>query len=184
MGFGRLGAQGVPGAVALTATLDEIAQVTDLYKTREARLSRNLLYLTRSRTGYAYMRDCGIRLEPRKITEWLAEERTPSPEQQRRLEEAFRRLRRRNMRASLTRRLNARGGTRVEIHPVDQSDVDPQHQRTARWRHKNIYRWDPIVTAWSRSDLHDLSHQWQYVITDLGSDWRQYEHVAHLGFWA
>ncbi|WP_435220562.1 transcriptional regulator [Streptomyces sp. Tue6028] len=184
MGFGRLGAQGVPGAVALTATLDEIAQVTDPYKTPQARARRNLLYLTRSPTGYAYMRDCGIRLDRRKVADWLAGERTPSAEQQARLEDAFRLLRRRNMRPSLTRRLNAGGGTRVEIHPADQSAVDPRHQRTARWRHKNIYRWDPIVEAWSRSDLQDLSHQWQYVITELGSDWRQYENVGHVGFWA
>ncbi|MEU6325460.1 transcriptional regulator [Streptomyces sp. NPDC047009] len=138
--------------------------------------------MTRSRTGYAYMQDCGIRLDGRKIAAWLAEDRTPSPEQQMRLEEAFRRLRRRNMAPSLTRRLNTDGGTSVEIYPVDQSEVDPKHQRVARWRYKNIYRWDPIVAAWSRSDLHDLTHQWQYIISDLDSDWRQYEYVTHLGF--
>lgn len=184
MGFGQLGARGVPGAVALTATLDEIAHVTDPYKTPEECLRRNLLYLTRSRTGYAYMQDCGIRLDSRKITAWLAEDRSPNSAQQQRLEDAFRLLRRRNMAASLTRRLNAGGGTRVEIHHVDQSEVDEKHQRVARWRRKNIYRWDSIVQAWSRSDLRDLSHQWQYVITDLDSDWRQYEHVSHIGFWA
>ncbi|MFJ2007782.1 transcriptional regulator [Streptomyces chartreusis] len=184
MGFGQLGAHGVPGAVALTTTLDDIAHVTHPYKTADACLRRNLLYLTRSRTGYAYMQDCGIRLEPRKITAWLAEDRTPNAEQQRRLENAFRLLRRRNMAASLTRRLNADGGTSVEIYPVDQSEVDPKQQREARWRHKNIYRWDGIVEAWSRSDLHELTHRWQYVISDLDSDWRQYEYVTHLGFWA
>ncbi|GCB88125.1 hypothetical protein SALB_00794 [Streptomyces noursei] len=184
MGFGRRGAQGVPGALALTATLDEISQVTDPYKTSEDRLRRNLLYLTRSRIGYVYMQDCGVRLERRKITAWLAEDRTPSAEQQLSLEDAFRLLRRRNMAASLTRRLNADGGTRMEIYPVDQSGVDPKHQRVARWRRKNIYRWDGIVEAWSRSDLQDLTHQWEDVISDLDSDWRQYEHVTHLGFWA
>ncbi|MET7829283.1 transcriptional regulator [Streptomyces sp. NPDC005386] len=184
MGFGRLGAQGVPGEVALIATLDQIAQVTAPYNTPQARFSLNLLYLTRSPDGYTLMRDCGIRLDRRKITAWLTGERDPTPQQQARMEEAFRRLRRRNMRPSLTRRLNADGGTRVEIYPADQDDVEPQHQRTARWRHKNIYRWDPIVAAWSRSDLQDLSHQWRYVITELGSDWRRYEHVTHLGFWA
>jgi hypothetical protein len=184
MGFGQLGAHGVPGAVALTATLDDIAHVTDPHRTPDERLRRNLLYLTRSRTGYAYMQDCGIRLEHRKITAWLAEDRAPSAEQQRRLENAFRLLRRRNMGPSLTRRLNADGGTRVEIYPVDQSEVAPEHQREARWRHKNIYRWDDIVQAWARSDLLDLSHRWHYVISDLDSDWRQYEYVTHLGFWA
>jgi hypothetical protein len=184
MGFGRLGAQGVPGAVALTATLDEIAQITEPHKTPEDGLRRNLLYLTRSRTGYAYMQDCGIRLDRRKITAWLAEERVPDARQQRCLEDAFRLLRRRNMATSMTRRLNAGSGTSVEIYPVDQSEVEAQHQRVARWRHKNIYRWDPIIAAWSRSDLRDLTHQWQDVIAELGSDWRQYEHVTHLGFWA
>lgn len=184
MGFGQLGAHGVPGAVALTTTLDDIAHVTDPYKTPDERLRRNLLYLTRSRTGYAYMQDCGIRLEHRKITAWLAEDRAPSAEQQRRLEDAFRLLRRRNMAALLTRRLNAGGGTLVEIHPVDQSAVNPEHQRVARWRHKNIYRWDGIVEAWARSDLPELAHRWQDVISDLDSDWRPYAYVTHLGFWA
>ncbi|MGW8743653.1 transcriptional regulator [Streptomyces sp. NPDC055794] len=174
----------MPGAVALTTTLDEIALVTEPHKTPEDCLRRNLLYLTRSRAGYLYMQDCGIRLDRQMITAWLAEERRPRLEQQRRLEDAFRLLRRRNMAPSMTRRLNAGGGTRVEIYPVDQSDVDDKHRRTARWRRKNIYRWDPIVVAWSRSDLRELTHQWHDVITDLDSDWRMYEHVAHLGFWA
>ncbi|WP_326782450.1 transcriptional regulator [Streptomyces longwoodensis] len=174
----------MPAAVALNTTLDEIAQVTSRWITPTQRLRRNLLYLTRSRTGYTFMQDCGIRMDRRMITAWLAEERIPGPEQQRRLEDAFRLLRRRNMAPSMTRRLNARGGTRVEIYPVDQSDVDDKHRRTARWRRKNIYRWDPIVAAWSRSDLRELTHRWHDVITDLDSDWRMYEHVTHLGFWA
>ncbi|MCX5000765.1 transcriptional regulator [Streptomyces longwoodensis] len=174
----------MPAAVALNTTLDEIAQVTSRWITPTQRLRRNLLYLTRSRTGYTFMQDCGIRMDRQMITAWLAEERIPSPEQQRRLEDAFRLLRRRNMAPSMTRRLNARGGTRVEIYPVDQSDVDDKHRRTARWRRKNIYRWDPIVAAWSRNDLRELTHRWHDVITDLDSDWRMYEHVTHLGFWA
>ncbi|MEU3511308.1 transcriptional regulator [Streptomyces longwoodensis] len=174
----------MPAAVALNTTLDEIAQVTSRWITPTQRLRRNLLYLTRSRTGYTFMQDCGIRMDRQMITAWLAEERIPSPEQQRRLEDAFRLLRRRNMAPSMTRRLNARGGTRVEIYPVDQSDVEDKHRRTARWRRKNIYRWDPIVAAWSRSDLRELTHRWHDVITDLDSDWRMYEHVTHLGFWA
>ncbi|MFE5220805.1 transcriptional regulator [Streptomyces sp. NPDC056568] len=152
--------------------------------TAPERLRRNLLYLTRSRTGYIYMQDCGIRMDRRMISAWLAEERCPRCEQQRRLEDAFRLLRRRNMAPSMTRRLNAGGGTRVEIYPVDQSEVDDKHRRTSRWRHKNVYCWDPIVAAWSRSDLQELTHQWHDVITDLDSDWRMYEHVTHLGFWA
>ncbi|MER7966797.1 hypothetical protein ACFT1B_18480 [Streptomyces griseoincarnatus] len=126
----------MPAAVALNATLDEIAQVTDPYMTPSERLRRNLLYLTRSRTGYTYMQDCGIRVDRRMITAWLAEERCPRPEQQQRLENAFRLLRRRNMAPSMTRRLNDGGGTRVEIYPVDQSEVDDRHRRTARWRHR------------------------------------------------
>ncbi|MFK4152909.1 transcriptional regulator [Streptomyces fungicidicus] len=174
----------MPGAVALTTTLDEIALVTEPYKTPEDRLRRNLLYLTRSRTGYTYMQDCGIRMDRHMITAWLAEDRSPRAEQQQRLEDAFRLLRRRNMAPSMTRRLNADNGTRVEIYPVDQSDVDDKYRRSARWRRKNIYRWDPIVAAWSRSDLRELTHRWHDVITDLDSDWRMYEHVTHLGFWA
>ncbi|WP_037622791.1 hypothetical protein [Streptomyces aureus] len=185
MGFGRLGARGVPGAVALTITLDEIAQVTHPYRSPPPeRLRRNLLYLTRSRTGYTYMHDCGIRMDRRMITAWLAEECLPAADQQRRLEDAFRLLRRRNMTSSMTRRLDADGGTRVEIYPVDQSAVEGKHRRNPRWRHKNIYRWAPIVTAWSCSDLHELTRAWHDVITDLDSDWRMYEYVDHLGFWA
>lgn len=32
----------------------------------------------------------------------------------------------------------------MEIPPADQSYADAKHQRVARWRRKNIYRWDPI----------------------------------------
>ncbi|MFG2948423.1 transcriptional regulator [Streptomyces adustus] len=175
----------MPGAVALTTTLDELAQVTHPYRTPPPERSRNnLLYLTRSSTGYTYMQDCGIRMDRRMITAWLAGERLPAADQQRRLEDAFRLLRRRNMASSMTHRLNADGGTRVEIYPVDQSEVADQHRRTARWRHKNIYRWDPIVAAWSRSDLHELTCRWHDVITGLDSDWRMYEYVTHIGFGA
>ncbi|MFD0396135.1 hypothetical protein ACFQ3Z_44480 [Streptomyces nogalater] len=94
----------MPAAVALSTTLDEIAQVTDPYMTPSERLRRNLLYLTRSRTGYTFMQDCGIRMDRRMITAWLAEERHPRLEQQQRLENAFRLLRRRNMAPTMTRR--------------------------------------------------------------------------------
>ncbi|MFJ3616221.1 transcriptional regulator [Streptomyces hydrogenans] len=184
MGFGRLGAHGVPAALALTTTLDEIAGISQPYLTPRDRHRSHLLYLTRSRAGYALMQQSGILLDPRKITAWLSEERIPSAEQQQRLDEAFRRLRRRNMAPSLTRRLNSGGGTRVEIHPVDQSGVDAKHQRVARWRRKNIHRWDPIVAAWSCGDMREMTHQWEHAISDLDSDWRQYEHVTRLGFWA
>ncbi|MGW1543244.1 hypothetical protein ACWCPM_23905 [Streptomyces sp. NPDC002309] len=98
----------MPAAIALTTTLDELAEVTNPYRTPPPERPRNnLLYLTRSRTGYTIMQDCGIRMDRCMIAAWLAEERIPAADQQRRLERAFRL--RRNMAVSLTRRLSADG---------------------------------------------------------------------------
>jgi hypothetical protein len=120
MGFGKFGADGQPGGLALGKTLDRIAGIEEQIRTDE-QVERHLRYLTRSTAGYRAMRDSGIALDPRKLIGWLSQTRVPCTDQRTRIHHAYRTLRRRNMAPSLTRRLNAGGGTRIEIHPTDQS---------------------------------------------------------------
>ncbi|WP_328545550.1 transcriptional regulator [Streptomyces platensis] len=141
MGFGRLGARGVHGSVALAAGLDDRAFEGDRWKTPEEKLERALKYLTRSQAGYRAMEASGITPDVRTLAGWLSQTRTPTKDRQARLEAAYQTLRRRNMAPNLTRRLNAGGGTSIEIHPLDQSEVETRYTRYVPCRYKNIYRW-------------------------------------------
>jgi hypothetical protein len=80
------------------------------------------------------------------------------------------------------RRLNAGGGTRVEIHPLNQSQVPRPLQRLVEYRSMNVRRWDRIVESWSAGDHQGLDDSWEDVIVDLGSQWGQYEYVTNIGF--
>ncbi|MFK4189208.1 transcriptional regulator [Streptomyces sparsogenes] len=181
MGFGKYGAKGMHGATALAIALDRRAFEGDRWKTPEEKLRRALIYLTRSGAGYRAMEDAGITADARTLSAWLSQMRNPNRDRQARLEAAYQTLRRRNIAPALTRQLNANGGTRIEIYPVDEAEVDVRHQRGAPWRHKNVYRWNPIVAAWSAGDGMRLATAWEDIINDLDSDWRRYEYVSHIG---
>ncbi|MFG2402630.1 transcriptional regulator [Streptomyces lydicus] len=181
MGFGKFGAQGVHGATALAIALDRRAFAGDRWKTPEEKLRRALIYLTRSAAGYQAMEDAGITADARTLNAWLSQTRNPNRDRQARLETAYQTQRRRNIAPALTRQLNANGGTRIEIHPVDQTEVEVHHRRVAPWRRKNIYRWNTIVAAWSVGDQMRLAAAWEHTICDLDSDWRKYEYVSHIG---
>ncbi|GCD40378.1 transcriptional regulator [Streptomyces paromomycinus] len=181
MGFGKYGAQGVHGAMALATALDRRAFAGDHWKTPEEKHRRALLYLTRSAAGYRAMEDAGITVDARTLLAWLSQARAPSRDRQARLETAYQTLRRRNIAPALTRSLNAGGGTRIEIYPADEAEVEMCHRRVVPWRHKNIYRWNTIVAAWSVGDQMRLVAAWEDTICDLDSDWRKYEYVSHIG---
>ncbi|MDQ1022498.1 hypothetical protein QF035_000080 [Streptomyces umbrinus] len=83
----------------------------------------------------------------------------------------------------LTARLNKEGrGTRVEIHPLNQSQVDRPRQRAVEFRSMNVRRWDRIVAAWAAGDDQELDEAWVDQAVDLGSQWGQYEYVTNIGF--
>ena len=80
-------------------------------------------------------------------------------------------------------RLNRAGrGSRVEIHPLNQSGVRPSHQRVVEFRTLNVRRWEALVAAWSTGDDRALDDAWIEQIVDLGSQWGQYEHGTNIGF--
>lgn len=99
-----------------------------------------------------------------------------------RIDTAYRAVRRQNVARYLLGRLNARGGTRVELHPLNQSQVARPHQRVLEFRTLNVRRWDRIVEAWVADDDRALDDAWIDQIVDLGSQWGQYEYVSNLGF--
>ncbi|MFJ2590804.1 hypothetical protein [Streptomyces sp. NPDC087538] len=97
---------------------------------------------------------------------------------------AYQAVRRRNVARHLLARLNREGrGTRVEIHPLNQSQVARPLQRMVEYRTMNVRRWDRIVEAWAAGDVQGLDDEWTTdVLPDLGSQWGQYEYVTNIGF--
>jgi hypothetical protein len=100
----------------------------------------------------------------------LAGIRSPSRKNLDRIEQAYRMVRRENVARYLTARLNKEGrGTCVEIHPLNQSQVDGRRQRTVEFRSMNVRRWDRIVAAWAAADDQELDDAWVDQVVDLGS---------------
>jgi DNA-binding transcriptional regulator YdaS (Cro superfamily) len=180
--FGRFGAVGVKGSEAVARQLDALAGfVTTPITTRRGLMAR-LRYLTRTPHALAAAREAGLTVTDRTVRAWLAGRRSPSPASLRQIETAYRTVRRQNVARYLLRRLQAGGGTRVEIHPLDQSQVAGPHRRAIAFRALNVRRWDAIVTAWAAGDLAALDRAWTDVIVDVGSQWGQYDYVSNIGF--
>lgn len=127
-------------------------------------------------------REAGLTATDRTVKAWLTGKRNPSRANLERIDAAYWAVRRRNVARHLLGRLNARGGTRVELHPLNQSQVARPHQRVLGFRTLNIRHWDAIVRAWSAGDFQALDDAWIDQIADLGSDWGKYEYVTNLGF--
>jgi hypothetical protein len=181
---GHYGARGVRASNAARARLDELAGGISSPVTTDRGLHARLRYLTASQAGYQAMEQAGIHVQPRTLTGWLAEEHTPTAANLQRIDAAYRALRRENVARHLTQRLNAGGGTRVELHPLDQSGVQRRHQRIVPHRRMTIRRWDHLVSAWAAGDGEQFAQLWDGHLTDLGSQWGQYEYVTAVGFGA
>ncbi|MDN0197978.1 transcriptional regulator [Streptomyces sp. S.PNR 29] len=180
--FGRYGAQGERGSQAAARVLDSLAGgITSPVTTRRG-LSARLRYLTRSRSGHNAMRQAGITVTPRTLKAWLTGKQRPNKANLAKIDAAYWALRRRNVARYLLQRLNADGGTRVEIHPLDQSHVPTPRQRVMEYRRLNIRNWDAIIDAWARGDARTLDDAWIDQIVNLGSQWGKYEYVSSVGF--
>ncbi|MFF3468964.1 transcriptional regulator [Streptomyces sp. NPDC002619] len=119
----------------------------------------------------------------RTLKAWLDGKRRPSKANLERIDAVYRTVRRHNVARHLLWRLNSGRGTRVEIHPFNQSQVARPHQRVVEFRKLNVRRWDRIVTAWANRDQQALDDVWTTdVLPDLGSQWGQYEYVSNIGF--
>ncbi|MCF6524543.1 transcriptional regulator [Streptomyces sp. JJ36] len=182
--FGHYNARGVPGAHALGAGIENMVTGIASPPDTERGVAARLRYLTGSAAGYAAMERAGISVTPRTLFAWLAEERLPNRANRARLDAAYWDLRRHNVAADLRRRLTARGGTRIEIDPVDQSRVAPRHRRDVRVRRLTVRprHWDTAVDAWLAEDEDTLDAIWDEVIRDLGSEYDAYSYVSSLGW--
>ncbi|MFF5442231.1 transcriptional regulator [Streptomyces achromogenes] len=181
--FGKYGAQGIKGHQAVARQLDALADfIASPITTRRGLLAR-LHYLTRTPHARAAARDAGLTVTDRTLKAWLQGTRNPTRHNLARIEAAYRTVRRHNVARYLLARLNRTGrGTRVEIHPLNQSGVSTAHQRVVEFRTLNIRHWEAIINAWSTGDDQALDDAWIEQITDLGSQWGQYEYVTNIGF--
>lgn len=181
--FGKLGAQGIKGADAVARRLDALAGGIATPVTARRGLMARLNYLTRSPRSRQAARAAGLTVTDRTIKAWLDGRRSPSKANLERIDTAYRAVRRQNVARHLTARLHRGGrGTRVEIHPLNQSQVPRPHQRFLEFRTLNVRRWDRIVEAWAQRDDQALDAAWDDTIIDLGSQWGQYEYVTNIGF--
>ncbi|MFQ6143082.1 transcriptional regulator [Streptomyces seoulensis] len=181
--FGLYGAQGIKGHQAVARQLDALAGYIATPVTARRGLLARLHYLTRSDHARARAHAAGLTVTDRTLRAWLAGKRSPSKANLERVERAYRTVRRENVARYLLARLNRQGrGTRVEIHPLNQSQVDRPRQRVVEFRTLNIRHWDRIVQAWVADDERGMDDAWVDQIVDLGSQWGQYEYVTNVGF--
>ncbi|MEV0344054.1 hypothetical protein AB0H49_34095 [Nocardia sp. NPDC050713] len=185
---GSAGASGIPGGQAIADRLTELAEGVRSPITTDRGLAARLRYLTKSSAGYDAMNQAGLDVTARTFTAWLAEEQTPNKANLARIEAAYVDLHNRNMAASLKKRLDNNGrGTRIEIHPIDQTGVPVQHQRDLHIRKVNIRPpdWNRLIDQWATHDIDAMNSTWQQIAADtLGTDWNAYESVDHIGFGA
>ncbi|MCD9145712.1 transcriptional regulator [Streptomyces albireticuli] len=182
--FGKFGARGIRGSEAVARKLDELAGGITTPVTARRGLMARLHYLTRSGKSRQAARGAGLTVTERTLKAWLEGKRRPARANLERIDAAYRAVRRQNVARHLLARLNRDGrGTRVEIHPLNQSQVPRPLQRVVEYRSMNVRRWDKIVSAWAAGDHQGLDAAWTAdVLPDLGSQWGQYEYVTNVGF--
>ncbi|MET9663118.1 transcriptional regulator [Streptomyces sp. NPDC006510] len=182
--FGKFGAWGIKGSDAVIRQLDALAGGIVTPVTVKRGLMARLHYLTKTDHSLAAAKDAGLTVTDRTLRAWLEGTRRPSKANLERIDAAYRTVRRRNVARHLLVRLNRDGrGTRVEVHPLNQSQVARPLQRVVEYRTMNVRRWDRIVEAWAAGDLQGLDDEWTTdVLPDLGSRWGQYEYVTNIGF--
>ncbi|MET7727542.1 transcriptional regulator [Streptomyces mirabilis] len=184
--FGLYGARGTKGSHAVAQKLDQLAGGIVTPVTEKRGFLARVRYLTRSGRQKEAAHRAGLDVKPRTIKAWLSGKGKPSKKSVEAVDRAYREVRRANVARHLKERLNREGrGTRVEIHPLDQSGVPQPRKRdipTVEYRHLNVRRWDNIVDAWEAGDEGALDDAWIDVIEDLGSQWGQYEYVTNVGF--
>ncbi|MEU6093112.1 transcriptional regulator [Streptomyces sp. NPDC047085] len=169
---------------AVARRLDALANFVATPITARRGLLARLHYLTRTEHARQAAREAGLTVTDRTLKAWLDGRRSPSTQNLERIETAYRTVRRHNVARYLLARLSREGrGTRVEFHPLNQSQVDRPRQRVVSYRTLNVRHWDRIVRAWADDDIQALDDAWvSDAVVDLGSEWGQYEYVTNIGF--
>ncbi|MDG4857477.1 transcriptional regulator [Streptomyces sp. T-3] len=182
--FGLFGARGTKGSEFVARRLDDLAGFIATPITAKRGLLARLHYLTKTPHAREAARGAGLTVTERTLKAWLEGKRQPSKKNLDKIETAYRTVRRQNVARHLLKRLNRDGrGTRVEIHPLNQSQVARPHQRVVPFRDINVRRWDRIVSAWAAGDEQGLGDVWTTdVLPDLGSQWGAYEYCTNVGF--
>ncbi|MET8816171.1 transcriptional regulator [Streptomyces sp. NPDC004549] len=187
--FGHYGATGQLSSIAAAHVLDTlVGGITSPVTTRRG-LTARLRYMTRSEHARTLMAGEGLNPSPSTLRKWLDGTQAPKPSNLALIDQAYRRMRRHNVARYLLQRLNGGGGTRVEIHPADDTFVQERHRRPDKHMRKvNIRRWDHIIAAWADGAWEKgveapLDDAWTNELSDaLGSDWGAYEYCKSLGF--
>ncbi|MFI6624285.1 transcriptional regulator [Streptomyces sp. NPDC050528] len=182
--LGLYGARGMTGGEALAHTLDSAAGRRIPPVTTRRGLTVRLRYLTWGSRGNHWLRNAGISVTGRTINRWTNGVQRPRPDNLRLIDRAFWRCRRASLADHYKQRLWDDGrGSRIEIHPVDQRNVQSSRQRELRVRNINVrHEWQAVVDAWSSNDHGTLDELWTRIVDDLGSDHHAYTYVSHLGF--
>ncbi|MFF2654297.1 transcriptional regulator [Streptomyces sp. NPDC058045] len=182
--FGKFGARGVKGHEAVARQLDAFAGFIATPVTQRRGLMARLNYLTRSERAKAAAREAGLQVTDRTLRRWVEGKASPSKMSLAQLDAAYRQVRRQNVARHLLQRLNRQGrGTRVEFHPLNQSQVPRPYQRAISFRTLNVRNWDQVVEAWAADDDQAMDEAWfMGITTDLGSDYGSYEYVMNIGF--
>ncbi|MEU6444998.1 transcriptional regulator [Streptomyces sp. NPDC047046] len=182
--LGLYGARGMSGGEALARQLDYQASNRLLSVNTPHGLTIRLRYLTWDNGGDQWLRRAGITATDRTIARWKNGQQRPRPANLKKIDRAFWIRRRAHLTECYKRRLWDDGrGTRIEIHPVNQKQVEANRHRELRVRRINVrMQWAPIVDAWSSNDYAALDDLWQSIASDLGSDHSAYSYVSHVGF--
>jgi hypothetical protein len=178
------------GGEALVLELNRIVYGSGISSPVTSRrgLAARLRYLD-SPAGRAALAEQGV--AARTVRSWMKGKGSISPtaESRRRIDAAYWERRRENLIRSgwLKRHLDNDGrGRRMEIYPVDQSQVPAERRRpTLSQRSITVrYVWDDLVDAWARKDADLIDEVWDDVISDLDSDYAAYAYVSSVGIGA
>ncbi|MFF7459615.1 hypothetical protein [Kitasatospora sp. NPDC008115] len=198
--FGRYGADRDPGNVhgkfALGRALEDALErmiieggIKSPPTTRRGLMAR-MNYLMSHKGGAQALADAGITAVPATLRAWKNGTQQPRPANLDAIDTAYWNLRARNVLANpavFKAHLNNAGrGTKVEIHPVNQDQVDePRRRDNLRIRPLQVrYVWDDAVDALVDGDADALEGIWDDIIADLDSDWGAYTYVSYIGLGA
>lgn len=184
--FAKHHARGIPGSAALAAELERIVRETGIKSpiTTPRGLGARLHYLD-TPTGRQALREAGVR--PGTLRRWQQGKAKPSKNSREKIERAYHDVRKHNMARSgaLTKRLQQAGrGSRVEIYPVNQTNVPAPRQRDVPQRSIRIRDWATITHAWAAGDDAQLDQAWGDIIATIASEYVAYAYVSGIGIGA